>query len=64
MLISGFGFFHLFFSFLSNNKSFKALNAKLISFDIALMISGMVFLLIYYVCYRQCTFKLCKYVSF
>lgn len=47
ILISGFGFFHLFFSFLSNNKSFKTLNAKLISFDIALMISGVVFLLIY-----------------
>lgn len=47
ILISGFGFFHLFFSFLSNNKSFKTLNAKLISFDIALMISGIVFLLTY-----------------
>ena len=47
ILISGFGFFHLFFSFLSNDKSFKTLNAKLISFDIALMISGIVFLLTY-----------------
>ena len=47
ILIGGFGFFHLFFSFLSNNKSFKTLNAKLIGFDIALMMSGIVFLLIY-----------------
>lgn len=47
ILISGFGFLHLLFSFLSNNKTLKSLDKKLIGIDIALMISGIVFLLCY-----------------
>ena len=47
ILISGFGFLHLLFSFLSHHKSFKSLDKRLISMDIALMISGVVFLLCY-----------------
>ena len=47
ILISGFGFLHLLFSFLSHHKSFKSLDKRLISMDIALMVSGVVFLLCY-----------------
>lgn len=47
ILISGFGFLHLLSSFLSNNKTLKSLDKRLIGIDIALMISGVVFLLCY-----------------
>lgn len=47
ILISGFGFLHLLFSFFSNHKSFQSLDKRLVGIDIALMISGVVFLLCY-----------------